>query len=695
MSGFLSIVGGGAQIVLQAESGERGSILYAGPELAGMQAAELAQLSKREHAPGGPEVPIAASWLNPIGAGHPSPPGVIAHRSRQSWAFDPRVTKAVQTGAGHCVIHTRDEVCEISLTHTISINDVCGTASFTSAITNDGDGYLCVDWCSALCLPLDPRLQRLTSFSGKWAGEFQTEQVDLIRGSFVRENRAGRTSHASYPGLYLGAATTGEEEGPAAAFHLAWNGNHRLQVDCLPDGDLALQAGELLLPGEIVLERGETYSTPALIACWSAHGFGDLTKRLHGHVRQMMPPHRKPRPVHFNTWEAVYFDHSAQKIMALADQAAAIGAERFVLDDGWFGSRRDERSGLGDWHVSSDIYPDGLAPIADYVRSLGMEFGLWFEPEMVNPDSDLYRSHPDWVLKAEGAQPIASRHQLPLDLTQPAVSHHLFERISALVSELGISYIKWDMNRDIQHPGGLNGHSMAHQLAQAVRDLMARILAAHAGLEIESCSSGGARADYAMLAHTARIWTSDNNDARARYPIMRGAGYFLPLSVLGNHVGPRKCHITERELNMEFRAGTAIFGHMGLELDLAQESEEDRSTLSRAIILHKQHRELIHDGRLFRLDTAPHISAMQIVSNDHGQALVQVGVLDSHPNTHPPRLFLAGLAPDRRYEMACVWPQPYQSAPRDFAGSSLMDYGMQLPRTPPDTCLIYHLKATN
>ncbi len=679
-------------IVVNAPIGERARIVYAGPDLPNVEPIELEHLAARTHAPGGPAQPIEASLLNAIGTGHPSPPGLLAHKDGQDWALDPRVIDVERDSELSVKVVTNDAATGLAIAHLLELSED-GVLSCTTRVTNGSDKDVTLDWCAALCLPLDPSLIDVTSFTGKWAGEFQIEQTQLSRGSFVRENRAGRTSHDCYPGLYFGTLSTTEKHGKACAVHLGWSGNHRLRADRLADDSISVQAGELLLPGEIILAPGAEYSTPALNVCWSNHGFGKLTHRLHNHALSRLPDAGTARPVHYNTWEAVYFDHSPEKLFALAEQAAEIGAERFVLDDGWFGARRNDAAGLGDWFVSRDIYPRGLEPLADHVRSLGMEFGLWFEPEMVNPDSDLFRAHPDWVLAASQADPIASRNQLPLDLTRPDVRDYLFERVSSLVAELGIAYIKWDMNRDIQHPGGASGQAVMHRQINALYGLIDRIRSAHPSLVIESCSSGGARADYGILARTDRVWTSDNNDARARHSIMRGASHFLPLQVLGNHVGPKKCHITGRRFGMSFRAGTAILGHMGMELDLAQESDADRDTLKQAIALHKRHRALIHTGAYHRLETPDHITGSGIADRERSEALFQIAILDQHSAPHPPRIRFAGLDLERHYRLACQWPTPLAKDIGIFAGSALMEYGLQLPQTYPDTCLIYHLEA--
>lgn len=709
MSDFSILRGADTLIVLATKAGERAAIVYAGPDIAGATGEQLAALQTAQHIAGGPETPIATSLLNPIGTGHPSAPGLLAHRSGQGWAIDLRVTGVRQSGDHSVTIETADALCGVAVHHDISLCPHSGVARFSASLHNVGTGDLALEWCASICLPLDSALGRITSFGGKWAGEFAAQDIALNTGAFLRENRAGRTSHASFPGLYLGTDTTAEETGSAAALHLGWSGNHRLRVERLADGTVSAQAGELLLPGEIALPQGEIYSSPPLYVCWSASGYGDVTRRLHRFVRHSLIRPARDRPVHYNTWEAVYFDHSPDRLMALADAAAEVGAERFVLDDGWFGARRHDRAGLGDWSVSPAIYPDGLRPLADHVRSLGMEFGLWFEPEMVNPDSDLFRTHPDWVLAADGPQPIASRHQLPLDLTRSEVCDYLFERIDALIRDLGIAYIKWDMNRDIQHPGGADGRAVMHAQVIALYALIARIRTAHPALVIESCSSGGARADYGIVQHTDRVWTSDNNDARRRYAIMRGASHFLPLEMLGNHVGPKRCHITGRMFSMQFRAGTAIFGHMGMELDLAEETPADRAILAAAIALHKQHRDLIHSGEMHRLAMPDFIAAQACVASDRAQALTCCALLDVFTSTTPPRLKLAGLDPAKLYRTRLVWPECDQalSTPSvvtalDLTGSgflasgaALMDHGMQLPLTHPDTCLIFHSEAVN
>ena len=714
---YLCIEGGGTLIVIDAAANERPRIIYCGKALGNFDASELALLSTAQHAPGSANAHIQHSLLNEIGTGASGPRGFAAHRNGKDWAADFRVLEVQSDSSSSAAIHCTDKSAEIEVTHNLRIDPATGVFTAQTKVTNRSASPLQLDWCAALSLPLGDQLDRLFGFSGRWANEFQIEEIESFRGTYLRENSLGRTSHDNFPGLYLANKASDENSGDAAGFHLGWSGNHRVMCDRQQDGRSSLQMGELLFPGEIELGEGETYQTPSLYACWSSDGRADVSRKFHQFVKSQILDVRsmeRPRPVHYNTWEAVYFDHDEASLKELANTAAAVGAERFVLDDGWFGGRRADNAGLGDWWVSKDVYPSGLAGLAEHVRALGMEFGLWFEPEMVNPDSDLFRAHPDWVLSADGLDTVPFRNQLTLDCTNPKVFDYLFEKISHLVSELNIAYIKWDMNRDTHHPGSLTqvsphretgNRAAMHAQTLAVYRLMDKLHQAFPKLEIESCSSGGARADYGVLRHTDRIWTSDNNDARQRQAIQRGASHFFPLQVTGSHVGPRQCHITGRIFAMEYRAATAIFGHMGMELNLLDETEEDRAVLADAIALHKQHRALIHGGDSYRLNTAEYMNAVGCVSADQSEALFSCAQIEFAPGSAPDRLRFAGLDPALNYNVKLVWPprNPSVTSPSIveaadllgdgavFSGEALMEFGLQLPLVLPDTCLIFHL----
>ncbi|MEM7006728.1 MAG: alpha-galactosidase [Pseudomonadota bacterium] len=696
-------------VVIECEQGHRPSILYWGPKLDDIDGAILKRMATRQHAPGGPDIDIPSSLMNETGSGLPGPSGFIAHRSGKGWA-NLFVVRSIERGSDHQVkINCVDRKNHVRAEHIINVHPGSDLMTCQTHVLNDGVDNLSLEWCASAVLPLDQRATKLFGFTGRWANEFQLEEVAPFHGSYVRENKSGRTSHDNFPGLMAAFERTTEQLGACYGFHLGWSGNSRLRVDRLNDGRTFVQLGEYFYPGEIVLSPGERYQTPKLYAAFTNDGLSALSRNFHEHVRgEVMDPrsNEKPRPIHYNTWEAVYFDHDLETLKDLADKASGVGAERFVLDDGWFGTRRNDASGLGDWWPSEDVYPEGLGPLIKHVTDLGMEFGLWFEPEMVNPDSELFRSHPDWILHAEDIEQIPSRSQFALDLTRKDVSDYLFEKMDRILREHRISYIKWDMNRNIHHPGSF-GKPAAHRQTYAVYELMKRLRSAHTDVEIESCSSGGGRADYGVLHYTDRIWTSDSNDALDRQRIQRGASHFFPLEVLGAHVGPDTCHITGRRLTMELRVATAMFGHMGMELDLRDLPQKDLETLKTGVALHKAHRSLIHTGDYHRLETPSHVNAVGVVAKDQAEALFSWCNLVGHTETLPGRIFFSGLNADESYRVRIVWPSPVvsRSSPSVIealdlngngsviAGDALMQMGIQVPLLYPETCLIWHLDA--
>jgi alpha-galactosidase len=392
--------------------------------------------------------------------------------------------------------------------------------------------------------------------------------------------------------------------------------------------------------------------------------------------------------VHYNTWEAVYFSHDVATLKLLADRAAAVGAERFVLDDGWFKGRNDDRSSLGDWVVDPVKYPDGLTPLIDHVRSKGLEFGLWVEPEMVNPDSDLARAHPDWI-RRDGGGLILQRHQAVLDVARADVSAYLFAALDALLSAHPISYLKWDMNRDLTG----SGHG---PFVRAVWALIDRLRSAHPTVEIETCASGGGRCDYGMLARAERVWVSDSNDALDRFDIQRYANLFLPPEVSGVHVGPARCHITGRRLSLDLRAHVALFGHMGLELDLRELSDADAERLKAHISNYKRFRSFIHSGTYWRRSVDPDHAAVCVTSER--QALALVVRTGSASLGRGAVLKIPGLEPDVTYRVEAVAPvsrsvEAALTLPLTLSGRVLAARGLELYLPRPETSLLLHARA--
>ncbi len=329
-----------------------------------------------------------------------------------------------------------------------------------------------------------------------------------------------------------------------------------------------------------------------------------------------------------------------------------LATERFVLDDGWFRGRHDDTSSLGDWYPDPDKYPDGLQPIADYVRSKGMEFGLWVEPEMVNPKSELYQTHPDWALGVGNYPIITGRNQLVLNLANPDVSEYLFERISKLVADHEIAYLKWDMNRDLVLPGDMSGRATIYRQTGALYALLDRLLAAFPALEIESCASGGGRVDYEILKRTHRFWASDSNDAVERTRIQTGFSYFLPPEVMGAHIGPAWSHTSGRGLHAGYRALIASYGHMGIEADLTKMSDVERAIMKEAVARYKQDRHIWHSGTFHRIRTVdPNLLGALSVAADKSAARLILSQIDRPRSTIPPRIRIPGLEPARQYRV--------------------------------------------
>jgi alpha-galactosidase len=486
--------------------------------------------------------------------------------------------------------------------------------------------------------------------------------------------------------------------------HLAWSGNHALLAERLDDGRRYVQLGELLHPGEVVLEPGESYGTPWVLGVYADGGLTPATWGFHRALRTRAIAPTTPRPVTLNTWEAVYFDHESSRLRELADRAARVGVERFVLDDGWFGSRRDDTRGLGEWWVSDEVYPEGLGPLIDHVRSLGMEFGIWVEPEMVNADSAVAREHPEWIATVAGHDPVLGRNQLVLDLTNDDAYEYVAAHLDALLRTHDIGFVKWDMNRPHVAAADASGAPASHRLVLALYRLLDELRAAHPSVEFESCASGGGRIDHAILERTDRVWTSDCNDAVERQVIQRGASMLVPPEVMGCHIGPPTAHTTGRRQAIAFRGITAMFGHLGIEWDLTGADDAQLDALADVVALHRQHRQLLHEGDVVRLDTEPSVCAHGVYAADRSAGLVSFAQLTTGDGLAPSPLVLPGLDPDRVYRVEHValpglrlghgrLPDWWASG-CELTGAALAAVGVQLPALLPETAVLLSLRAT-
>ncbi len=581
---------------------------------------------------------------------------------------------------GHLSLHSRAD--GLTLTHSITAHP---TGVLTLKTTLTADRPIRMHWLASPVLPA-PQTGQMIDVHGKWIGEFHLTHVAWTPGIRLREARTGRSGHEHPPYLILADDGCTNTKGTALALHYAWSGGHRMVAEELPDGRRQIQFGA---PIGAETQTGTHFQTADLIAAASTTGLNGIGAAFQHDIRDRVvqwPDPARPRPVHYNCWEAVYFRHSLTELSEIASRAAALGAERFVLDDGWFGRRDDDTSSLGDWTIDRTKWPDGLHPLIAHIHKLGMSFGLWFEPEMVNPDSDLFRAHPDWMLGPRDQT--TGRHQMVLDLGNPAVRDNLFAQVSAILTEYPIDYIKWDHNRLLPVVDTAQTHG--------IYDLLDRLHAAHPGVEIESCASGGGRIDAGILARTHRVWLSDSNDALERLRMQHDAALFLPAAITGSHVGPRQCHTSGRVLPMAFRAWVAAQRHMGFEMDLRELTDDEAATLQKITSWWKENRDWTMAGTIHRLDAAdPAVTAEMQIARDGSRFVLFAGQAETSTQILPRPLRLTGLDPSASYSVTLINPEdaPRQSrgpnALKSMAltltGQALMTRGLLLPVAWPAT----------
>ncbi len=605
-----------------------------------------------------------------------------------------------------------DTVAALSVAVTLTLDDSTDVLVVRSVLSNLGDSPLDVQWLAAGTLPLPGRSDGVRSYAGQHVHEFMLQTDRLSRSVWRRESRRGRTSHDCFPGAVVTTPGANDDAGLVYGAHLAWSGNHQQNIEWLHDGQYQWQMGEWLAPGEGLLAPGQALQTPELVASCSSLGYNGLAANFHAELRTRLNwpgGVMRPRPVHLNTWEGLYFDVHTERVKELASAAATFGVERFVLDDGWFHGRHDDRSALGDWWPDQPKFPQGLGELVAHVNNLGMEFGLWVEPEMISPDSALYEAHPDWALQLAGRPMLTARNQLVLDIARPEASDYLFDKLDALLRAHPIHYLKWDHNRDLTTAGLAHGQPGYRVQVHALYALLARLRAAHPEVEIESCSGGGGRIDFAVLRHTHRVWTSDCIDAMSRVAIQRGCLQFFPPEIMGAHIGTAPAHTTGRTQVLGFRAAVALSGHLGVELDVRGLNEADGHELRGWIELYKNLRGRLHRGQVWLGDVGD-----GVVWQAHGDAdgsEVLLLVFRTLPTNHryTPALRLPMLDAQARYHVTEVLQPdsdidfghhrstaPFFEALRGegltLDGAWLRHAGLPLPRAVAQTALIVRLQ---
>ena len=629
-------------------------------------------------------------------------PALEGHRAKGR-AFSPALvtTGSRDLGPEGVEITMTDAAAGLVLSLEIQLSPE-GMLRLRSTLRNDGDDDFILQSFST-SLPTGLGASEILDLTGRWCREQHPQRQSLRQGTWLREYRHGRTGHDSSLFTAVGTRGFGNRSGSVWATHFGFSGNRVTSVEKTPTGPALIGNAELLGAGEIILAAGESYETPCTYATYSARGLDGVTDTFHRWLRSRETHPATVRPVVLNTWEAVYFDHDLHSLVELADRAELLGVERFVLDDGWFRHRRTDRAGLGDWYVDEDVWPGGLASLIDAVRARGMQFGLWVEPEMVNEDSDVIRAHPDWISGAGfGRTPIGWRHQQVLDLVNPAAFAYVLARLDALLSNNAISYLKWDQNRDLSEMGHAGAPSTHEQTLAAYR-LIDELRRAHPDVEIESCSSGGARVDLGILERTERVWASDCNDALERQTIQRWTGSILPPELVGTHVGPTTSHTTARTHSLSFRAITALFGHFGIEWDVRTLGDSELLELSEAVALYKKHRALIHSGVAVRGDLVdPAYLLGGSVAQDGSEALYSFVCVASSFDEIPGRVGFPGLDPDVRYDVTVIFPtatSPYNQRANvgwipdgiTASGRFLAEVGLPMPILNPEQGVLIHL----
>ncbi len=613
----------------------------------------------------------------------PGQPGLIL-RSGDGTPLLPKFCfEGAEEGEGQLTLHYADS--DAGLHYTARFQTDPDTRIVTAKAILDSEAPVHLHWLSAPVIPAPQLSDEMIDFAGRWTGEFQMNRTAWSPGMRYRENRTGRTGHEHFPGLIVPCRGATNTQGQAYAFHYGWSGGHKMIAEELPDGRRQIQFGHA---ARMEVEAATHFETATLYLTYSDDGLNGCAVAFQRHLRDRIitPANTRPRPVHYNCWEAVYFDHKLPVLKDIAERAADLGAERFVLDDGWFGQRDDDTTSLSDWEVDPRKYPEGLGPLIDHVHGLGMTFGIWFEPEMINPDSDIHRAHPDWALGSEDQT--LGRQQKALNMALPDVRDFIYDRMAAILTKYPIDYVKWDHNRVLPAPD-------ANQTRGSYA-LLDRLRVDFPQVEIENCASGGGRIDFGIMKRTQRIWLSDSNDALERLKIQHNAALFLPLSVTGSHVGPRKCHTSGRMLDISFRAWVAAQRHMGFEMDPRELDEHEAAVLREVTSWWKHNRNWLTQADILRLDSADEaILAEQQLSRDGTRFVVFAGKAQTSRQIAPRPLRLTRLDPSARYRVTLLNRATAPSLSRgspilkerkiEVSGTWLMNQGLTLPWSFPET----------
>lgn len=530
-------------------------------------------------------------------------------------------------------------------------------------------------------LDMDQEDYRLLTLHGSWARERHMDFREIGYGKQSVGSTKGESSHQEHPFMALVSEKADQERGSVYGFHFVYSGNFLAQVEKNQFDSLRVQMG--IHPKNFCYEvkPGECFEAPEVILVYSAEGLGGMSRTFHDLYRNHLirsPYKNKKRPILINNWEATYFDFNTDKLLSIAREAKKAGIEMLVMDDGWFGRRNDDNTSLGDWFVNEEKLSGGLKKLVDEVNKIGLKFGIWFEPEMISPDSDLYRAHPDWAIAIDGRTPCRSRNQFVLDLTRPEVVDYVYNAVSDILHSANIEYVKWDMNRQLTDLGSVylgkeNQGELSHRYVLAVYELQERLTKEFPNLLLENCSGGGARFDPGMLYYSPQIWCSDDTDAIERLIIQEGTALIYPLSTMGAHVSDCPNHTVGRVTPFSTRGNVALAGTFGYELDITKISEEDRAQIPEQVAMYHKYNDLVRNGDYYRIASyqSNHFyDCYEVVAKDKSEVLITYVQVLGRPNCHSRVLKLAGLKPELRYRN--------EESGEIFYGDTLMNAGILL-----------------
>ena len=556
----------------------------------------------------------------------------------------------------------------------------------STVIINNGTTPITINKAHSLCLDLPEGDWQSIHFHGRHAMERQMERCELIHGIEEFSSSRGTSSHQQNPTILLCEKECTETSGFCVGAALMYSGGFQTQIEKDQLKQVRVVMGINPETFSWKLNASERFNTPEVILSCSMEGTAKLSQQFHKIIRHNVCRGKyqlSQRSILINNWEATYFDFDEKKILDIAKEASKIGIDMFVLDDGWFGKRDSDNSGLGDWYVNENKIKGGLANLISKINDLGMKFGIWFEPEMVSEDSDLYREHPEWAIKIPGRNPMRSRYQLVLDMSNPEVIEYLYNSISDILKNNNIEYVKWDMNRSISDwystclPSSRQGEQ-PHRYILGLYELLERLITDFPHILFEGCSGGGGRFDAGMLYYSPQIWCSDNTDAHERTFIQYGTSFFYPISTVGSHVSAVPNHQTGRITSLDTRGIVAMAGSFGYELDLSTLTEEEKETMKEQVKKYRQYQLLIHNGDYYRL-TNPHnsrIAAWQWNDNTNGNVLVQGVVFRAVANMVRDKIKLMGVDALAKYKL--------KGTGEIYSGMALMTGGILIPRTTGD-----------